>query len=124
MGIGILRHQIGFDATEWCGAADDIHINRLFIFKDYKKSIKNLFKTYRKYLSGSSDGADNIAIETEMIDQSVADLCDILERKKKTLDDKDVISIVKLRILLEKHSLKTLSHYVILFVNNIQNLVS
>lgn len=58
-----------------------------------------------------------------MIDKSTTDLCDILEKKKKVDDETDVISKLKLRLLLEKHSLKNLNLYVIQFVKNIQNLV-
>lgn len=123
MGIGILRNQIGFDDTEWSGSIDDIHIDSSFSFKDYKKSIKNLFKSFRKYLSGSSDRTEDVTTENEMINKSSTDLCDILERSKKSGAEGDVISKLKLRILLEKHSLKTLNHYVIQFVNRIQNLV-
>ena len=118
-----MRNQIGFDATEWSGTVDDLDIDESFSFKNYKKAIKSLFKSCRKYRSGSSDGAENIAIETEMIDKSTTDLCDILEKKKKVDDETDVISKLKLRLLLEKHSLKNLNLYVIQFVKNIQNLV-
>lgn len=125
MGVGILRNQIGFDATEWSGTVDDLDIDESFVFKNYKKAIKSLFKSCRKYRSGSSssDSAENIARETEMIDKSTTDLCDILEKKKKADDEMDVTSKIKLRILLEKHSLKKLNHYVLHFVNRIQNLV-
>lgn len=123
MGIGILRNGIGFDPTEWSGSIDDIRIDPSFSFKDYKKSIKNLFKSFRKYISGSSDRTEDVTTENEMINKSSTDLCDILERSKKNGAEGDVISKLKLRILLEKHSLKTLNHYVILFVNRIQNLV-
>lgn len=125
MGIGLLRSGIGFEGSECPGMPDDIPVASSFNYKEYKKLIENLFQSHRKYIAGSSDSLEDIATEDEMIELSVSDLCEILVKQKKNVKkEKYEVSKIKLRILLDKHSLKRMNQSVLGFVKHIQELVS
>lgn len=131
MGIGVLRGAIGLDGSECPGQLNDIHVLSSFGYESYVRVVKDLFESHRKYLEGSCDDKGDIETENEMITQSITDLCDILVKPKATKKgDKSAgkftskLSKVKLRILLDKHSLKQTSQFVLDFVRHVQELVS
>ena len=131
MGLGLLRRGIGFESEECPENSDDFQIQASFDVAEYKRNVKEMFELHRKYTINHDNPAD-VETEDEMIRQSCADLCDILTKseapsKMKKNDKKESqskISKVKLRILLEKHSLKQLKQYVLTFVKLIQHSVS
>jgi hypothetical protein len=132
MGIGVLRSGIGLDGSECPGALSDIHVLSSFDFEDYEETVTELFESHRKYLEGSLDDKGDIETENEMISQSITDLCNIMEMLPKPTkrgskkSDKlfPTLSVRKLRILLDKHSLKQTSKFVLDFVKLVQELVS
>lgn len=132
MGLGLLRKGIGFEELDCPVVADDIQILPSFDVLEYKKHVKELFNTHRRYRTENDDDARDIEIEDEMIRQSVADLCDILakpdtsakpKKNDKTKEEVSKISKVKLRILLEKHSLQHLYEFVNGFLRQVSHAV-
>jgi hypothetical protein len=125
MGVGVLRRMIGFEGVECPEVTDDIDLPVNFNYMEYKKEIRNLFEVNRRYRTKNNNARGDVETEDEMIEQSVADLCDIIKIETKTKqNDKYIISKVKLRILLEKHSLSRLNSYVVQFIRHIQDMVS
>lgn len=131
MGIGVLRSGIGLDGSECPGELSDIHVLSSFDFEQYEQFVTELFESHRKYLEGSRDDKGDIETEHEMITQSITDLCNIMDmptapkrgsKRKDKLEPS--LSIKKLRILLDKHSLKQTSKFVLDFVKHVQELVS
>ena len=128
MAIGILRNQIGFHDLECPGNAEEIEIASTFDYLTYRSNIKGLFQSERKFTQVDDDSV-NIETEDEMIRQSTIELCDILskpdaaQKLKKNNKDKFKISKIKLRVLLDKHSLKNLHSYILNFVRHIQDKV-
>lgn len=131
MGIGVLRCGTGLDGSECPGALSDIHVLSSFNFEQYEQIVTELFESHRKYVEGGRDDKGDIATENEMITQSITDLCNIMDMQKapkKGAKKSDklypVLSKQKLRILLDKHSLKQTSKFVLDFVKLVQELVS
>lgn len=131
MGIGVLRSKTGLDGSECPGALSDIHVLPSFNFEQYERIVTELFESHRKYINGSLDDKGDVETEKEMITQSITDLCNIMDMQKVSKkgskkSDKlyPVLSKQKLRILLDKHSLKQTSKFVLDFVKLVQELVS
>ena len=120
MGMSLLRNKIEF------GEDASIRIDPSFVFHDYRRLIKEMFRKHRKYSVEDDDDSCDIEDEDELINQTTADLCDILSRpqanvKPRKNDQKP--NDVKLRILLIKHTVEGLEQKISTFVKHIESMV-
>ena len=120
MGMSLLRNKIEF------GEDTAIRIDPSFVFQDYRRLIKELFRKHRKYFVEDNDDSCDVEDEDELIKQTVSDLCDILSRPQNNLKPRknDLMpNDVKLRILLIKHTVEGLGQKISTFVKHIESMV-
>ena len=116
----MLRNKIEF------GEDTAIRIDPSFVFQDYRRLIKELFRKHRKYFVEDNDDSCDVEDEDELIKQTVSDLCDILSRPQNNLKPRknDLMpNDVKLRILLIKHTVEGLGQKISTFVKHIESMV-